>query len=387
LDESLPPELRAEELVSGGMRYILPARSSGILKGIGLFAFVLGLLFAILPVLQILEILREGRGTFFIAFLIPFALSGLVPILIGVFSLAGHTEVRLTTDTLTTTEKAGPIRYSRSRPASGLARFQILGLPAESDTGQPMPAALTSVSALTAVYDPGKGLLLAFGYPRELMVAVANALAGRLGLEIIDEASRERKPAVEVVEPESPAKKVSERVEQPKGSQALLEEHANGMTISFPAAGILRGSKGMFGFGLVWCAFMGVFSSVIVLAGESDVDFVFYAFIGLFWLIGIGMLVGAINMGLRQAVLAVLDGDLAIIQKGLFGTKRSKWAREELSAIRSGPTGMEVNGKPVIELQVHLEDGKKVGLLSERSNPELDWAATVLRNALEVPAK
>ena len=60
------------------------------------------------------------------------------------------------------------------------------------------------------------------------------------------------------------------------------------------------------------------------------------------------------------------------------------WRAGELSAIRIGPSGMSVNDVPVMELQIHPKDGKKVGLLSQLDDEEIDWIAAHLRKALNV---
>ena len=77
---------------------------------------------------------------------------------------------------------------------------------------------------------------------------------------------------------------------------------------------------------------------------------------------------------------------LHVAQAGLFGAKRWDWPREEIADIRAGPSGMEVNNRPVLELQVHPRSGKKAGFLAGRDEAELRWMATRLRRALRVSA-
>lgn len=48
---------------------------------------------------------------------------------------------------------------------------------------------------------------------------------------------------------------------------------------------------------------------------------------------------------------------------------------------------MEVNERPVIELQIHPVVGKKAGFLAGRDEAELRWIAAHLRRALKVPAR
>jgi len=111
-----------------------------------------------------------------------------------------------------------------------------------------------------------------------------------------------------------------------------------------------------------------------------------WALIGAFWLLGLGMLAGAINMGRRRAMLLVENGRLSLAQSGIFGAKKWDWNSESLAAIRADASGMEVNGAPVIELQIHPVRGKKAGFFAGRDEQELRWMATELRNALKLPA-
>lgn len=110
------------------------------------------------------------------------------------------------------------------------------------------------------------------------------------------------------------------------------------------------------------------------------------AFFGAFWSVGIGLMLAAVNLGRRQAALAVANGRLMIVQTGLFGTKKREWACENLRRIGIGPSGWSVNDVPVLELQIHPHDEKKHGMLAGRETQELAWMATVLRNAGKVSA-
>jgi len=114
---------------------------------------------------------------------------------------------------------------------------------------------------------------------------------------------------------------------------------------------------------------------------------VFLLFIAGFWLIGLGMLAGAVNLGRRTAKLSVDLGRLHVEINGLFGRKERVWSRDEIAAVCAGPSGMEVNDRPVIELQIHPVGGKKVGFLGGRDEPELRWMAAQLRRSLKVPAR
>ena len=112
--------------------------------------------------------------------------------------------------------------------------------------------------------------------------------------------------------------------------------------------------------------------------------FVYLIIVG-FWGIGIAMLVAAINMGKRHAVIDMIHDTLLITRKNLFGVKQHEWRRSDIESIRCGASGMEVNNEPVIELQIHPKEGKKVGLFSGRDVAELKWMAAVMRVAMDLP--
>ena len=94
------------------------------------------------------------------------------------------------------------------------------------------------------------------------------------------------------------------------------------------------------------------------------------------------MMLGAINMGRRRAAMAVANGALMVIQTGIFGSKRREWQQAEIKTIRVGPSGMEVNDRPVMQLQIVPVAGKPFGVLTGRDVAELEWMATLLRQAL-----
>jgi hypothetical protein len=174
---------------------------------------------------------------------------------------------------------------------------------------------------------------------------------------------------------------------QPAGSPIEIRRFDDGFSAVVPPAGLWRGSGGLFGFSLLWNGFMLVFTVAIVgaLLGDKPPDdesaWVFPLVVILFWTIGIGMLLGSIQMGRRHAALAIAGGTLMVMQTGLFGKKQREWPLGEIAAIRVGPTGIRVNGVPVLELQIHDRSGQKMGLLAGRKVDELEWLVDELHLA------
>jgi hypothetical protein len=178
----------------------------------------------------------------------------------------------------------------------------------------------------------------------------------------------------------------------PPGSSLAVDRFPDGLTIQVPPAGLWRGSQGLFVIALLWNGIIAVITFVLmgVLLGGADKNadklvWVFPLFLSIFWAVGIGLLLGALNMGRRKAAIAVTGGTLMVIQTGLFGSKQRDWPPGDVEAVRAGPSGMTVNDKPVLELQIFDGGAHKFGLLAGRTDEELEWLARELRAALQVP--
>ncbi len=169
-----------------------------------------------------------------------------------------------------------------------------------------------------------------------------------------------------------------------------MTEQPGSVTFEIPPSGMKGGAKALFLFACVWLAFMAVFTAVAIFGiakqGQpppSIAGMIFGTlFVGLFWLIGIGMMLGAQQMARWRAAIAVANGRCLVVQVGLFGEKKQSWEPGELSVVQVGPSGMEINEKPVMQLQFVPRAGKTFGVLSARDMPELEWLATKLTKAL-----
>ena len=175
---------------------------------------------------------------------------------------------------------------------------------------------------------------------------------------------------------------------QPVGSKVVMERFADGLTLQVPPAGLIAGSKGLFVFAVLWMGIVGFitvifFVSIVAANGKQNGPiWVPFAILSLFDMVGALLLVASINMGKRKAALAVTGGTLMVIQSGPFGTKQRDWPAGQVSSICAGPSGMEVNDVPVLELQIFDASGQKFGLLAGRGDNELKWLASELRAAL-----
>jgi hypothetical protein len=239
------------------------------------------------------------------------------------------------------------------------------------------------VALLIAEFTGGRRLLMAPGYPKAWLTRIANALAARCAADRGDVCPA---PTVEVVDHFAAPRK-TERFEPPAETDIALDRHPRGIAFTIPPAGIWKGSRGLFLFSLIWCSITLAVSVVgggvwqpngnLPLAGVL-------LFAAIFWTIGIVTLCVSINMGRRQAVLAVVGDSLQFLQVGPFGRRRHEWSREQITDVTVGPSGVEINDVPILELQVRTVAGKKHGLLSQRDPAELEWIATVVRHELRL---
>ena len=184
--------------------------------------------------------------------------------------------------------------------------------------------------------------------------------------------------------------------QQPAGTSITIERFPDGLTIHVPPAGVWRGSSGFFAFALIWlgitvpislCVIGAIVAAQDQAQGNKEMLWVMPLILSLFWFVGIGMLLGAINMGRRKAALAVTGGSLMVLQTGLFGSKQREWPPGEVEAVCAGPSGMTVNDKPVLELQIFDGGAAKFGLLAGRTDEELEWMAAELRHVLKAPSR
>jgi hypothetical protein len=213
-------------------------------------------------------------------------------------------------------------------------------------------------------------------------------LADRLHAEASE--TTEVATAVPVVDVYSEPQDEIERLERPAQSKIEYEEIGGGFTLTVPPRGLRRGSHGLFTFGVIWCVFTTVLAVVMIpaiLLSEPKPDdgpkWLVVPFFALFIAAGIGMLLAAIHMGRRSAALAVSGNSLMVIQISIFGTKQREWKLKDLVTARVGASGMEVNDRPIMQVQIVPREGKPLGLMTGHDDADLEWVATLVRRAIE----
>ena len=244
-----------------------------------------------------------------------------------------------------------------------------------------------------------KGKLIAAGYPSETLLPLANEIKYQL--------DRNHVGMVSIVGPTENLNNLGTRqtiqqpisivqqsaedveavpVELPADSSLEIVDQSDATVYRIPAKGIWKGSFGLMLFAIIWNSFMA-FITVAPLLGNAKVEgelWIMVLVLGLFWSVGIGLLVGAIYLGRRSALIGVKEGLLFIEQKSIFGTKWTDFQPGKIASIYIGAGNMEVNDEPVMELKIEPVGKKTIGFFSQLEDDELRWLAQRLNNELQL---
>lgn len=136
----------------------------------------------------------------------------------------------------------------------------------------------------------------------------------------------------------------------PGGKVQVVEASDQRLVLIIP--GSSSGGLGCFAF--FWCGFMVAFTAIWMAAGPKDVAPL--AFIGLFWLVGIGLALAALRMKFERCYLLV-DASQAALKRVLFG--REKLETVGLSDRSSAGLAVSYtsNDDPVYRVEIHGNDG------------------------------
>lgn len=402
----LPPEIKVHTTPRGEL-IEMPPRDVGCMKIIGVPLVLIGLglicwgLYVVLFDAGVLNWLSNGKyggnqplDPFKGFFAVMWFLFGSAPIYIGTFLLGGKSTIELRDDVLIARQTLGPARRKRKVPIKDIRTFQI-----KTSRSDEAPEAIGQMmGALNVIVADDKLRNITWGYPKDTLRALALYLTEsceqRTGSKLVmDEHVRigieERTLGDDTPDPDDTVDEPIERSPRPDNAVSAVEVRDDGVTITVPPVGVWKGSKGGLGFSIMWNGFMLFITCGWVFAGkQGGGDLLFVAgILGLFWVIGIWMLIAAINAGRRMAILDVVGDTLLITRQNIFGTKQQEIPRDNIRSIRRDKSGVEINDVPILNLQIRLYEGKKISLFSQLDDRELSWLASELRGALDVPSR
>ena len=362
--------------------FTLPVRPLGRLRFLGLVVMAVGLAFAIGPITMFWPVLSpfvhgHSRG-FEWLLLVPLALFlvfAQMPMGMGLFMLVGQCRIAVGRDRIVAAEFAGPIFWRRKVRVKQILRLEVGGPPTAG--ASPLPAAFIRVGSLTAVLQSGKRVVLALGYPPEWIHALAQEVSAVLKLEGAPLAVTDHF-GTRI----GPAGAVPEIVPQPEGSRVEVVETGSGIQVAVPSRGLWKASSGLLLFGAVWTMMTAVVTVGSVLKGPgSHGDFSLpglIAFLAVFWAVGLFMLLFGFHLGTQKWSIEVRPEGLVVTAKSILRSRVWQWRRGEVLRVRVGDSRVEVNHRPLRELQIQIVGGKPLGLLAGRDEAELAWLAGLL---------
>jgi hypothetical protein len=326
---------------------------------------------------------KQPHFEFFMAmFFLAFVVVGCIPAGFGLLAMFGRCRVMWRDGRLAVSD-LGLFGWRRRMPRAAIRKFAVMA--GASSNGRPVTAGpLASMAMLVAEFEKGTPRIVAAGYPREWLEAIAADLSARAGR------SQPAPPQVEVSDARTNPSELRDVAEKPADSKVMIQRQSAGIVLEVPPAGLRKGSMGLFPFARLWCLFMVLFTFAMLFGKQGNPakgSLPVWPFLAGFWAVGLGMMAVAVNLGRRRATLTAGNSGLTVVQTGPFGVKRREFRRGEIAAIRADAGTVEVNHSRVLELQIHPVTGKKVGLFVGRDAGELRWMATELRNALGVAAK
>jgi hypothetical protein len=362
-NNSLPPEIRVIQLAYG-VRYRLP-RLLGR-RFAGLIVMWAGWIFSVTFVALDINAFRRGGWPATLSPLGCGAVIGHFLLVCGFVMLTASNRIELVGGTLRTVRGVWPVRWRPGREIESIRRLEA------KETGDELRVRNWTwpVGELIAHCDGARPLRLVSGYPYPWLEALARELTRRL------EAVSSR-PGVEAVA--TPVREPYTGLERPAGSEALLRRAAEGLILTVPPSLSWPGVAVLFA-----CLALpfGVLLSLVALWGGVPVVML------LIWAVfGLLFMATLIPSSRRRAVFTVTGDRLEVTRTGIFGNRGAAWRRDEIADVRACPMRPERGSRSPLELRIEPKTGRPFRLLPEHDKPdELEWVASVLRDALHLPA-
>ena len=397
--QSIPPEVFVETRTDG-VRYVFPQRDLGRLRYLCALLAVLALVFAYFMLHTPLAAVfgPPGPARLMAYFMLAFwSLATLLPILaVARFAILvawAHCEIVATADEIRIQERVGWLRRAKTIRWDNISKLRLIDTAADGANPGRWSRAMAELDSLEAKTVDGQRAIIAPGYPLAWLSPVAEDLVRlRAHAKRSAPADEHATVPIETIVAKSMQDLVGDErksvapvdvYERPAKSVIQLQNYAEGPTFVVPPSGLGKGDAGMFAFGVIWCTLVALITAVFLIVGPRGKElWGILAFSSLFWAAGLGLLLTGWNMGRRQAAVALVRDRLMVMQTGLFRTKNREWPRSDIRTIEVGPSGYEVNDKPVLELQIQGTDKKLFGMLAGRDPQELAWMATLLRHAI-----
>ena len=402
------------EQTSEGYIYRLPSRNSIQIRNLAFFMLALGIFGMLFMLAWIATPVAGGIGM-----LAQNNLFGLASIAFGTLGLIGlypiwrilaaavavlrndfRCDIEIRAKHLYCTELMGWTSWKRKTLISNISRLEIVKAKEISPNLPGTIPNLDSFALIKAVSEnEEKSFRLAFAYGDSILIPLAQELALQLNKKYEPSYSKDAKGITKPVSTIVTTTTLSDDEDsdcqiQPANSRIEIIRKDKSIAFSVPPAG-KKGTHGLYWSSIAMLSITSLISIGFICAVFSDDGFKEFgiwgmigliAFLSLFFAVGIGVLLGALNMAKRTVMLSVNNGALFIERKSIFAIKWIEFERKNVAAICKGPSGMTINDVPVTELQIIDTEGAKQGLLSQLPANEISWLVYELTVALGVPS-
>lgn len=385
---TLSPEICREQ-DGAVVRYILPPRQLGIWRVAGLLPLAFGVAFAAFPLgLGFLIIRQAGLGPAAlgaVAFCSVFIIVGLMTARLGLLTLLpSHAEILITPTHLLLRDVAGPIRRTVGAP-----RHKIESLRVQTPGPGEKTFPIADYWLLTVTLHSGATRSGPCYYPADLLTGLAHALSRDLQVNPTLSAGAAPEAAIPVIVEGQAADSDAARRKPPQCAIDVARV-GDALMISIPPSGFRGAARLSLVFDIMWlgfCLFFTVFMVAGMLldrAGGNPAGGSLLALLMLlpFWAVGVAMGLYSWQMARRKAVLVINAESVVFTQTGPVRNSEKSWPRGAITGAAVGPSGVEINERPVLQVQLQLASGKHFGMLTGRPEPELYWVAGEIQRAL-----
>jgi hypothetical protein len=179
------------------------------------------------------------------------------------------------------------------------------------------------------------------------------------------------------------------RVMPALGSRVKVDYWTDGTRINVPARGFVPFIGGI----VIGLIFMAIAAGVVIFVAGDELkdgiaadDLFTLGFIGL-WTIGFGgggaATFFACLVGARRRFEIMVDSyQLSVVRRGLLGSKRFTFARDDLEPIAVGDSGTEVNNLKHYQVSIRSRKGGSLAIMSGQDRADLALVATAINETL-----
>ena len=387
-----------------------------ILGSIGGIAFMCFWMW--MPLSSGIDLLKQNQpfGWAMVAFA-SLGLMGLIPAIgmlcvsIGVLLNRSYCSIAVTTRHLICTDRAFIVRRRRKINVDQIRRLMVSDdfsdiRPKQPTMSNKPPIGLLMVFGaldhhLIAETDKDGMFCIALGYPKEMLMKLAEDLAPRINSEApsirtpiqrsassltnnISSSTGNPTTGVQIVDSDQVKVESDQtRTIAPEGTNIEVTRRDDGLTIEVPARKDWQGAKFVKIFATLWNAF----SWFMFFALLSDFRNNGFSFLFLLPFVGVGVVLLLIirHQSTCRTTIATADDMLFLQTKSQLRQRRQEWHCEQIQRICVDDSGTEYNDESLQELQIHVLGEKKFGCLAQLSIDEMNWVSALLNDDLALP--